>query len=230
MEAPLEQKQAEPAEMLPVDAYLPFVRKVATRIARRLPRSVEVDDLVSAGTVGLLEAMGRYDAAGGRTFETYAEFRIKGAIYDDLRRIDPVKRSTRAVQARIAAKQAELTQLYGRTPDRAQLAQALSLEPSELDAELVRASRGETSLSDEGQLRPSEQPDPEQIVSRRQQIAQMRGAVGQLSKRQQVVLNLYYVEEQSARDRRGARCDGVAGLPDPGAAAARSAPCPGGEA
>lgn len=189
------EQHCEQAALLSADAYLPFVRKVAARIARRLPRSVEVDDLISAGTVGLLEALGRYDAGGGRSFETYAEFRIKGAIFDDLRRVDPIKRSTRAVQARIAAKRGELTQKNGQVPDRLELAEALDLDPDELDAELLRAHRGETSLGDEQQLRAADALDPEQIVGRKQQIAAVRAAIAALDQRQQVVLNLYYVEE-----------------------------------
>lgn len=99
------------------DAYIPFVRRIASRIARRLPRSVNVDDLVGAGTIGLMEAMDRFDPEGGRTFETYAEFRVKGAIFDELRKGDPLNRAARGIQNRIANQTAKLTSELGRPPE-----------------------------------------------------------------------------------------------------------------
>ncbi len=194
------QPQAPTGALLPAEDYLPFVRKVARRVANRLPRNVELEDLVSAGTVGLMEALGRYDASGGRSFETYAEFRIKGAIFDDLRRVDPVKRSTRAVQARLGAVQARLTQELGRVPDREEIAAALELDIDEVEHQLTRANRGEVSLSESAQLIAEDQLDPEQIVAQRRRVGRVRDAIGDLDKRQQTVLSLYYVEELSQQE------------------------------
>jgi RNA polymerase sigma factor for flagellar operon FliA len=186
--------------LLSAEEYLPFVRKVARRVANRLPRNVELQELVNAGTVGLMEALGRYDAAGGRSFETYAEFRIKGAIYDDLRRIDPVKRSTRAMQARLGAVQAKLAQELGRAPERDELAAALDIDVAEVEEQLARANRGEVALAEGAQLVAADQPDPEEIVSQKRRVFQVRDAITDLTERQQTVLSLYYVEELSQQE------------------------------
>jgi len=186
--------------LLSAEAYLPFVRKVARRVASRLPSSVEVDELVSAGTVGLMEALGRYDARGGRSFETYAEFRIKGAIFDDLRRVDPVKRSTRAVQARLAQAEGKLAQKLGRAPERDELAVALKVDVAEVDAQLHRAQRGEVFLSERIQIVDERQADPEAQVVQKARISAMKEAVSALNARQQTVLSLYYVEDLSQQE------------------------------
>ena len=68
--------------LAPIEEYLPFVKRVAQRLARRLPSHIALEDLVSAGVVGLLEAMNRYDSSRVTNFEKFAEFRVKGAILD----------------------------------------------------------------------------------------------------------------------------------------------------
>ncbi len=89
----VQENTAEQPALMDAPEYLPFVRKVAARVTRRLPPSVCMDELVSAGTIGLMEALQRYEQGSKRSFETYAEFRIKGAIMDELRRHDPIKTS-----------------------------------------------------------------------------------------------------------------------------------------
>ena len=76
--------------------YLPLVKYIAGRIAIGLPKSVELDDLINAGVVGLIEAYNNFDASKGVKFESYASMRIRGAILDELRAVDWAPRSTRA--------------------------------------------------------------------------------------------------------------------------------------
>src|SRR5690606_5107082 len=96
--------------------YLDFVRRIATRMARNLPSHVSLDDLIGAGTLGLIDAMDRYDPQKAERFETFAEFRIKGAILDELRRYDLMARNARLTAKRLARKTQELTARLGRPP------------------------------------------------------------------------------------------------------------------
>jgi len=179
------------------NTYLPFVRKIANRVARRLPTTVEVDDLVGAGTVGLMEALDRYDPAGGRSFETYAEFRVKGAILDELRRSDPLNRAARSVQSRIASKRAELTAELGRPPEEEEIAKALDVSLQRMNGKLAHLEACKVvSYVSEDQLPPSVQSaEQEQHIGRQQQVRAVREAIDKLSKREQMVLNLYYIED-----------------------------------
>ena len=78
-----------------IQEYAPMVKYVATRIAMRLPPHIEADDLVSVGVLGLIDAIDKYDSSRGAKFKTYAEFRVRGAILDELRSMDWVPRSVR---------------------------------------------------------------------------------------------------------------------------------------
>ena len=75
--------------------YAPLIRFVAQRIAARLPSNIDIDDLISAGVIGLMDAIEKYDPSRDNKFKTYAEFRIRGAILDELRSQDWVPRSVR---------------------------------------------------------------------------------------------------------------------------------------
>ncbi|MFH1130327.1 MAG: FliA/WhiG family RNA polymerase sigma factor [Pseudomonadota bacterium] len=177
------------------EQYLPFVRKIANRIARRLPSSVDVDDLIGAGTVGLMEALERYNPVGGRSFETYAEFRVKGAIFDELRRNDPLNRAARNSRSQIESKTAELTSELGRPPETEEVAAAMNTTVEKyLDtAGRVQALRV-VSLSTPGMELENPNSSQEEEIGQQQLIDLVRGAIEKLPERQQMVLNLYYVD------------------------------------
>ena len=178
------------------ETYLPFVRRIAGRIARRLPQSVDMDDLVSAGTVGLMEALERYDPAGGRKFETYAEFRVKGAILDELRRNDPLNRAARIAQNQIAAKTARLTSEYGRPPETEEVAAAFKTSVGDFMGRMSQLRDLRVVSMDMNTLQSSEgEPTQEELVHRKQIVNLVKGSIGKLGRRQQLVLSLYYVEE-----------------------------------
>jgi len=180
------------------ESYLPFVRKIANRIARRVPHSVEIDDLMGAGTVGLLEALDRFDPASGRSFETYAEFRVKGAILDELRRADPLNRTARSTQRRVAAKTAQLTSAFGRPPETEEVAAAMN---TSVDAFVVKMSPLDSyrhvpldldAMGPEGEV-----VTQEDLLGKQEIVRLVRDSVAKLTERQQLVLSLYYVEELS---------------------------------
>jgi RNA polymerase sigma factor for flagellar operon FliA len=110
-----------------VEQYLPLVGTILGRLAMTLPEHVDQDDLQSAGLVGLLQALRNYDPGSGNSFETYARVRIRGAMLDELRRMDWVPRTVHEKARKIQAIMAELEQRIGRTPTEAEVAKAMNL-------------------------------------------------------------------------------------------------------
>ncbi len=101
-----------------VEQYLPLVKTVVGRLAMTLPSHVNTDDLYSAGLVGLLNAVRRFNPKGGSSFETYARVRIRGAVFDELRRLDWVPRSVHDKAKKVEQTMHELAQRNGGIPDR----------------------------------------------------------------------------------------------------------------
>ena len=111
-----------------LEDYLPLVKYIAGRLAIGLPRSVEMDDLINAGVIGLIEAHHNFDSGKGVKFETYASLRIRGSILDELRGMDWVPRSTRARSREIERAIAKLENELGRTPTEDELANGLGVD------------------------------------------------------------------------------------------------------
>lgn len=133
--------------------HLPLVHHVARRLRRTLGVEVELDDLISAGTVGLMQAVESFDTSRGLAFSTFAAPRIHGAILDDLRRWDHAPRSVRRKQRTLARTQESLSMKLGRTPDVGEIAGEL-----ELDVDTVHAWRATAEDSVQVSLdRPVEQ-------------------------------------------------------------------------
>lgn len=173
------------------EQYLPFVRKIAGRIARRLPSTVDVEDLVGAGTIGLMEALERYDPDGGRSFETYAEFRVKGAILDELRRNDPVNRAARTAQTRVSNKVAQLTAELGRPPTGDEVAKALDLKNEQV---AMAGSLRVVSIDAAPVELEAREPGQEDVLAEREIYRIVEETISRLPKRQQMVLSLCYLE------------------------------------
>src|ERR1022692_1933824 len=110
-----------------VQKYLPLVSAVMGRLAMTLPDHVDHDDLYSAGLIGLLQALRNYNPACGTSFETYARVRVRGAMLDELRRMDWVPRTIHEKTRRIKAVLGQLEQKLGKTPTEAQMAKAMNL-------------------------------------------------------------------------------------------------------
>jgi len=178
------------------EGYLPFVRKIASRMARRLPQSVDIEDLVGAGTVGLMEALSRFDNSGGRSFETYAEFRIKGAMLDELRRNDPLSRSAQSAKGRIENKTAQLTAELGRPPQTEEVAAALNTSMERFVTKLTPLETFRTIPLDPESVQAEDQSMNQEVqLGQRETVAVVRQMLDKLSERQQMILNLYYIEE-----------------------------------
>jgi RNA polymerase sigma factor FliA len=125
--------------------HMPLVKRLAHQMKAKLPPSVEVDDLVQAGMIGLLDAINRYEENHGAQFETYAVLRIRGAMLDELRSSDWMPRSTRANMRKVEQAMAALQQQLGRPPSESEVAHSLKLPLAEYQ-ELLGDSGGHQLL------------------------------------------------------------------------------------
>ena len=114
-----------------IERHLPLVRNVVDRIKIHLPAHVEVEDLYSVGVTGLIAAVGRFDPEQGHTFAAYATTRIRGAVLDELRRLDWCPRRARAKARKIRAAIGEVEQKQGRAATDEEVRAQLGLEPKE---------------------------------------------------------------------------------------------------
>jgi RNA polymerase sigma factor FliA len=121
-----------------IEQYLPLVRAVLGRLAMTLPEHVDHDDLHSAGMFGLLHALRHYNPACGTPFQSYARLRIRGAMLDELRRMDWVPRSIHEKARQIQETMARLEQQLGRAPTEAEVARGMSLSPAQYEELLAR--------------------------------------------------------------------------------------------
>ncbi len=107
--------------------YAPLIKYIARKIALRLPSSIDLDDLISSGVMGLMDALEKYDMSRENTFKTYAEFRIRGSILDELRSQDWAPRSIRDKAKLMERAQTQLENKLGRKPTASEVAQKLGI-------------------------------------------------------------------------------------------------------
>ncbi len=193
--------------------FAPRIAAMARRILGRLPRgaTVEFDDLVNSGALGLLEALERYDPERDVRFSTFADFRIRGAMLDVLRRVDPITRQARNTANRIRDAATTLQHELGRAPQPEEIARMLGVELDEY-WKMVDDSKPVLTVSFEGQADPSQRPlsevlmDPdhstvEERVALREALASMRRAIEEhLTERQRTVLILYYLRDLTLKE------------------------------
>jgi len=120
--------------------FFPYIEKVARRLARRLPAHVEIDDLISSGVIGLMEAAERFDPNRVDRFEAFAEFRIRGAMLDDLRSRDTLSRDMRRLSNELRDATRRLEAQLGRAPDHEEIAKRLGVGVEELYARQQKLS------------------------------------------------------------------------------------------
>ena len=110
-----------------IKRYSPMIKYVANRIAMRLPPHIEVDDLISVGVLGLMDAISKYDSSRGAKFKTYAEFRVRGAILDELRAMDWVPRSIRQKASNVDKVVQALQAKLSRSPEDEEVAKEMGI-------------------------------------------------------------------------------------------------------
>jgi RNA polymerase sigma factor for flagellar operon FliA len=175
-----------------------LIARVARRIAARTGGAVAAEDLWSAGAVGLLDAARRFDGARDVGFEAFAEHRIRGAMLDELRRIDHLPRRMRADLARLEQARARLAQALGREPEPSEVAEELGIALDELDG-LQSLALPPLGLEHSEGL-ASEELRGDEAAMRREALRAMTSAVAELPERLQLLLSLHYVEGLSYRE------------------------------
>lgn len=193
--------------------YAPLIRFVAQRIAARLPSNIDIDDLISAGVIGLMDAIEKYDPSRDNKFKTYAEFRIRGAILDELRSQDWVPRSVREKAKKIERTYAELEQRFGRTVSDAELSDALGIDLEEY-YDMVAKVKAVTLLSIDELTGPSQHDrksliDSLENLNSKNPFAQLKAKgvrellmknIDELPEKQRLVLSLYYYEDLNLKE------------------------------
>lgn len=155
-------------------------------------------DLWTVGALGLVDAWRRYDPSSDATFETYASHRVRGAMLDELRKLDHLPRRLRAKSERVARVRNELSHSLGREPDNEEIADSLDMDLSELDA-IEAAARPPANVEDHG-ASLSWLPRLDEALSREQQLIHLTAAIGSLPPRLQLVLALRYTESLTVRE------------------------------
>jgi RNA polymerase sigma factor for flagellar operon FliA len=191
--------------------HLPTVRYLARRIHERLPQHVELDDLVSAGVVGLIDAFSKFDHTKKVQFKSYAQFRIRGAILDSLRTLDwsprDLRRKGRAVEEAIRS----VTHRVGRAPSEQEIAKEMELTLPEyqlllgdlkgLEIGSLHMERSEDSGDEELAYIPgSAQDDPLFRCLKGEMKQRLADAVDELPEKERMVLTLYYYEELTMKE------------------------------
>ncbi|WP_374013889.1 RNA polymerase sigma factor FliA [Pseudoxanthomonas koreensis] len=183
-----------------------LVRRIAHHLAARLPASVEIDDLIQSGMIGLIEASRSYDPEQGASFETYASIRIRGSMIDDIRRGDWVPRSVHRRARDAAAAVREIEQATGRAATPQEVATRLDIPLPDYLRLLEDASRGQvlsldSHVEDHGDVQShGGGPTPQQALERSDFGRELAGAIGQLPEREQLVLSLYYEQELNLKE------------------------------
>ena len=180
--------------------YLPLVRRVARRFRSRFSTQADVDDLVAWGTLGLLDALDRYDPAREALFATYARFRVRGAILDQLRLLDWVPRSVREKAAAVERVARLVETRLGRPASEDEMARGLGLSLAAYRDLLGQiAPMTFVSLDDLRSVSGDDDlplaraaPDPLRALLRRERLRLIAEAIGHLSERDQLLLSLYY--------------------------------------
>jgi RNA polymerase sigma factor for flagellar operon FliA len=191
---------------------LSLVHHVARQLARGLAAEADIDELVSAGTMGLMSALEAFDVARGLAFSTFAVPRIRGAILDELRRQDHVPRSVRRKTRSMAAAHETLVRTLGRTPQTDEVAAELGVDAAtvwrwradvegavHVPLDRTATDRDGTAASPAEFLGNGEELTDERLT-REEEIGLLRDALLGLKEQERTVLSLYYFEELKARE------------------------------
>lgn len=205
------QEAPRPADDLAIVDHLPLVRRIAYRLSAQMPRSLDLQDLIGAGVIGLVQAARDYDAAHKSSFKTYASIRIRGAILDAIRERDPVPRSVRDRYKQYVRVIQDLENRLGRQPEDEEIRKELGLSKRSYEIFLDKArplsflSLDDLPLSrKDGEPASGEGPyrmlDPGFSAEFSETRGLLAGAIGDLPEREQRVIQLYYYEELNLKE------------------------------
>jgi len=189
--------------------YAPLVKYIAERLAIRMPSHISKDDLTSAGILGLFDAIDNYDSSRGIKFETYAFYRIRGAVLDEMRRLDWIPRSIRKEVQEIEAAITAVRVKLGRDPEDHEIALELGVS-LESYFKMIDKAKGINLLSlDEPVMgssvtavskMESTTPSPLDELNKNEVKNIIADALSNLSKKEQLVVSLYYFDELTLKE------------------------------
>ncbi|MCR9245017.1 MAG: FliA/WhiG family RNA polymerase sigma factor [bacterium] len=194
-----------------IEHHMPLVRAIAERVLQTLPKSIDVDDLSSAGTFGLMDAINGFDLSRGIKFKTYCTTRIRGSILDELRSQDWVPRLVRLKAHRLERAIRQLEGELGRTPNQAEVAEELGISLEEMQAHEAEANAKTIfSLSekwDDGDedkemekveiLADRRSVDPVDTIQQRDALEMITNS---LTKKERLIILMYYYEGLTMRE------------------------------
>ena len=203
--------QITPLHDAQLKQYAPMVKRLAHRLLAKLPANVEYDDMVQAGMIGLMDAIGRYEADQGTQFETYANQRIRGAMLDELRNIDWLPRSVRKNQRAIEAAMSKLEHRLGRAAGASEIAREMGIPVAQYQ-ELLQDAKGsqlfyyEDYHEDEGggsyldRHAPDNSGDPSAALRDKRFRTELIKEIDTLPEREKQLMGLYYEQDLNFRE------------------------------
>jgi RNA polymerase sigma factor for flagellar operon FliA len=193
--------------------HAPLIKYIVNRIAQRLPSHVDLDDLMNTGVIGLMDAIEKYNPEKNCKFKTYAEFRIKGAILDQLRSLDWVPRSVRQKSRRLEAAYNQMEQKLGRAASDEEVAHELGVEIRKFH-ELLNQVRG-ISLVNLDEVRSASDLEKKNLIDVLEDTSgddpltslnfdemkkTVAEAIGNLPEKERLVISLYYYDELNMKE------------------------------
>ena len=193
-----------------VQRFAPLVKRIAYHLMARLPSSVQVDDLIQNGMLGLLDAINRFEAGMGAQFETYAAQRIRGAMLDGLRENDWLPRSMRRDFRRIEESISRLEQEYGRSPSESELAKAMGMSLPDYQR-MLQDARGHQLISFEDLVGEGDDEylerhladdsaDPSRLLEDGSLRRLLVEGIDMLPEREKLMMALYYEQDLNLRE------------------------------
>ncbi len=193
--------------------YAPLIKYIAQKIAAKLPSNIELDDLISCGVIGLMDAIDKYDHTRDNRFKTYAEFRIRGSILDELRAQDWVPRSVREKAKLLEKTYRKIEIELGRPAKDEEMCAELKCTQEEFYTLLNKSksisllniddstsfTRGDKKLMIE-LIEKSRVTNPFTMVSRENLRDKLKGEIKTLGEKQRLVLSLYYYEDLNLKE------------------------------
>jgi RNA polymerase sigma factor for flagellar operon FliA len=186
-----------------VEDLLPLVKSIALRIRMKLPDFIELDDLMQAGLIGLLNACQSYDPQQGASFQTYASIRIRGGILDELRRNDWLPRSVQTQLGEVSRAIAKVEARQGKPPQDHEVAEEMGVsieEYQQLTAKLSSARLVYLDAGTDSEELPVSVAEPEAQNSEEELRDLLRSGIEKLPERERLMMSLYYVEELNIRE------------------------------
>lgn len=190
--------------------FTPLVKRIAHHMMARLPASVQVDDLIQAGMIGLLDAIKRYEGSRGRQFESYAVQRIRGSILDELREADWLPRGIRKKMRQIEMAVRTLEQRMGCAPSEQDLADELNIPLAEYQKRLQDAYGGQLLFYEDFQkdddepffdrLRTDSQNNPLEILLDERLRTMLVKSIADLPLREKMVMGMHYEQDMNLRE------------------------------